>query len=151
RCHAAEGAVRREHEARLAEWARAGLRLVGWGVTAETLQGLVGLTLAAGLVFLHLASGGEPAATLLLAWWAVGVPLLGAELASVARQWPGQRNVVLRLLEPLSAPEEEQPAQAPGQTAEGATPTGGVDVELQGVTVLAGGQAILRGVDLHLR
>src|SRR5262249_38685826 len=53
---------------------------------------------------------------LLLVYWALNLPVLGQEVALIARQYPAQRNVTLRLFEPLGAPEEAEVREA-GQTA----------------------------------
>lgn len=41
---------------------------------------------------------------LLLAYWALNLPVLGEEIGRLVRQYPLLRNVTLRLLEPLGAP-----------------------------------------------
>jgi ATP-binding cassette subfamily B protein len=57
---------------------------------------------------------------------------------------PALRNTLWRLLEPLGAPEEEVPEAAP------ATKTCGVGLEIEKVTVVAGGHVILEDVDLSI-
>jgi predicted double-glycine peptidase len=108
RAHGAERAVRREHEGLLVEWARAGLGLQRAVVAVEGVQSLLGFGLAAWLLLDHLAQGGEVGGVLLLVYWALNLPVLGQEVALLARQYPAHRNVTLRLLEPLGAPEETE-------------------------------------------
>jgi hypothetical protein len=60
----------------------------------------------------YLTRAGEGGGMLLLVYWALNLPVLGQEVALMARQYPAHRNVTLRLLEPLGAPEEPD-AQAP--------------------------------------
>jgi ATP-binding cassette subfamily B protein len=115
RAHGAERTVRREHESLLGEWARAGLGLQRTVVAVEGVQAFLGFGLAAWLLLNHLAQGGEVSGVLLLVYWALALPTLGQEVAVIARQYPAQRNVTLRLLEPLGAPEEttaQEPEQA---------------------------------------
>ena len=95
--------MRREHEGLLVEWARAGIGLQRAVVVIEGVQLLTGFGLAAWLLFNRLGRGGEPGAALLIAYWALNLPILGQELAHAAWQYPGHRNVTLRLLEPLGA------------------------------------------------
>ena len=117
RTHGAERAMQREYESLLVEWARAGLALQRAVVRLEGVQGLLGFGLAAGLLFAYLAHGGAAGGALLLAYWALRLPVLGQELALLARQYPGHRNVTLRLLEPLGAREEVMESathEAPG-------------------------------------
>jgi ATP-binding cassette subfamily B protein len=108
RSHGAEPAMRREHESLLVEWVRAGLGVQRGVVAVQAVQMLAGYGLAAWLLARHLASAGGAGAALLLAYWALSLPELGQSLALLARQYPTQRNVALRLLEPLAAPEEPE-------------------------------------------
>ena len=105
RVHGAERAVRREHEGLLIEWGQASLGLLQTSLWVEGLQMIAGFGLAAWLLFQHLLRGGEVGSILLLVYWALQLPTLGQEIAQLARQYPGQRNITLRLLEPLGAPE----------------------------------------------
>ncbi|MBX7099383.1 MAG: ABC transporter permease, partial [Myxococcaceae bacterium] len=112
RAHSAESAVRRGHSQLLREWRGAGRSLqagVVWLATAQACWAYAG---AFAVVWLHLSGPGAQAGTaLLLAYWALSLPSLGAALVELARQAPGQRNVLLRLLEPLGA--EDEAAVAP--------------------------------------
>ena len=114
RAHGAERAVRREHESLLVEWMRAGYDYLRAVVVVQTAQSLIGFGLATWLLFDHLSrSGASDGASanvsgglLLMVYWALNLPALGQEIAMLAQQYPSQRNVTLRLLEPLGAPEE---------------------------------------------
>jgi ATP-binding cassette subfamily B protein len=152
RAHGAERAVLREHEGLLVEWARAGGRLLGWVVTIEAAQLLAGFSLAGGLLLRHTGRPGESAAVLLLAYWALNLPTLGEEMARLVRQYPTHRNVTLRLLEPLGAPEDE-PAEDDSPRTGAAEPGGvpaGVAIAFESVCVHAAGHTILRGVDAQI-
>ncbi|HZF39576.1 MAG TPA: cysteine peptidase family C39 domain-containing protein, partial [Blastocatellia bacterium] len=107
RAHGAERAVRGEHESLLVEWMRAGYDYLRAVVAAETAQSLIGFGLAAWLLFDHLSRAGASGGVLLMIYWALNLPALGQEIAMLAQQYPSHRNVTLRLLEPLGAPEEE--------------------------------------------
>jgi ATP-binding cassette subfamily B protein len=106
RTHGAERAIQREHEGLLVEWARAGLELQRTVVAVEGAQAVLGFGLAAWLLSAHVMRGGEAGGVLLLAYWALSLPVLGQEVALLVRQYPRQRNVTLRLLEPLGALDE---------------------------------------------
>ena len=82
RTHGAERAVRREHESLLVEWAGAGLALQRTVVAVEGVQALLGFGLAAWLLFGYLTRGGEAGGVLLLAYWALSLPVLGQEVAA---------------------------------------------------------------------
>jgi ABC-type bacteriocin/lantibiotic exporter with double-glycine peptidase domain len=136
--HRAQPAVRREHEGLLSTWARAGFDLQRFAVFLEAAQLLLGFGLAA-LLFGHTKSG----AALLLAYWALNLPVLGQEIASLAWQYPSYRNIALRMLEPLGAMER---TTAPGS----AQPPAAVSLRFENVSIKASGQTILRGVDLDI-
>jgi ATP-binding cassette subfamily B protein len=148
RTHGAERAVRREHESLLVEWARAAGSVVRAAVAADVVTSLVGFGLAALLLLRYVRGDGDPSAVLLLVYWALALPTLGQQLALAVRQVPAQRNVTLRLLEPLGALEEQA-----GEHGEDATPIAkgsAVAIDLDGVSVVAGGHTILDGVDLRI-
>ncbi|HEX5731650.1 MAG TPA: ATP-binding cassette domain-containing protein [Blastocatellia bacterium] len=124
--HGAERAVRREHESLLVEWMHASFGLLRAAITVEAVEALVGFGLAAWLLLDHLARGGGAGGVLLLVYWALNLPVLGQEIALIAQQYPAQRNVTLRLLEPLAAPED---AEAPATETTGDASTRAVAVE----------------------
>jgi ABC-type transport system involved in cytochrome bd biosynthesis fused ATPase/permease subunit len=155
RTHAAEHAVRRQHQSLLAEWARASLGLQRIVVGVEGLQSVIGFALAAWLLFGYLTRAGDGGGVLLLVYWALHLPILGQQVAIVARQYPAHRSVALRLLEPLGAPEEidiqsPEPVDAsqPGRFLAGASAS--VAIVLEGVSVRASGHAILDKLDLAI-
>jgi ATP-binding cassette subfamily B protein len=151
RAHGAERNVRREHEGLLVDWAHAGLGLQRAVVAVEALQYLAGFSLAAWLLFAHLSRTGESGGVLLLVYWALNLPVLGQEIALIAWQYPAQRNVTLRLLEPLGAREDAEaalPLAPTPSTADEAAP--GVAVVLETVSVRAAGHTILQDVELRL-
>jgi ATP-binding cassette subfamily B protein len=150
RTHGAERAIQREHESLLVEWTRAGLGLQRTVVVIEGLQSLLGFSLAAWLLYAYVARGGAAGGVLLLAYWALSLPMLGQEVALLVRQYPRQRNVTLRLLEPLGALEE---AAVPlfDTTPPAPTAAKGVAITLQGVSVRAGGHTILADLDLSIQ
>ena len=146
RSHTAERPVRREHESLLVEWARSGLELLRGAMLVEGLLGLLGICLVMWLLADHLLRVGASGMVLLLVYWALELPALGRQIAMIARQYPAQRNITLRMLEPLGAPEDEAPeVSAPPIDPAGAP----ASLELAHVDVRAAGQTILH--DLHLR
>jgi ATP-binding cassette subfamily B protein len=153
RVHGAERAVRREHEGLLVEWMRAGFGLQRIAVMVGGVQSLVGFGLVTWLLMSYLGRGGEVSIVLLLVYWALNLPVLGQAVALAAQQYPAQRNVTLRLLEPLGAPEEGDAQEVdralvhtPASTH--VAPLRGVAVRLEGVSVRAAGHTVLEGLDL---
>jgi len=177
RAHGAERAVRREHESLLVEWMRACYDYLRAVVAGETAQSLIGFGLAAWLLFDHLSRAGTSGGVLLMVYWALNLPALGQEIAMLAQQYPSQRNVTLRLLEPLGAPEEGQGKGESGRTGELETRwqrekgtregedrsyplslsrspalplSRGVALDFENVSVRAGGHLILNNFDLRI-
>ncbi|MFP2913002.1 ATP-binding cassette domain-containing protein, partial [Pyxidicoccus sp. 3LFB2] len=153
RAHGAERSIRREHEGQVVEWARSGAALQRLSVVVEGLLALAGLGLAVALVFGHLSRTGAQRGTLLFLYWTLNLPLLGQQLAQVARQYPLHRNVTLRLMEPLGAPDD---AHAPISDTDGSGPAHvphvahGVALDFKQVGVLAGGHTVLEDVELSV-
>lgn len=148
RCHRAERGVRREHEALLARWARAGIALQGTLVVVEGLQFLCGFGLAAWILVGYAGRGGEASVVLLLVFWTLHLPALGQSLALAARQYPEVRNLTLRLLEPLGAAEEERGPAATEPARE--TAAHGTRLDLDGVSVRVAGHDVLSDVRLEI-
>ncbi len=148
RTHGAEGALAREHGDRLREWVRAARAALRAALGAETLQALVGFGLAAALLLDFFAGSGgwggvDTGKALLVVYWALFLPTLGYELGLFVQQIPTQRNLTLRLLEPLGAP-EEQAHDAPGSpSAVGSHTAAGVSIQLDDVRIVVAGHQIL--------
>lgn len=149
RAHAAEKAVRREHDGLLGEWARASMGLQRSVLLVEGLQTALGFGLVAWLLLAYLARAGEPSSALLLVYWALNLPVLGQKIALITRQYPGHRNVTLRVLEPLGAPEATEAPEASKAPLPNAR--AGVRLTFEGVCVRAAGHRILEAVDLDVR
>ncbi len=158
RTHSAGQSMRREHESLLVEWARAARSFY----TSQALVQGLALTVSTGfavlIVLRYIAQGGEASGVLLLLYWALNLPQLGQELALQAQQYPTLRNSVLRILEPLGAPEEtheetndvESGSEQELSTHEPAQSQAGVAIQLSNVSVVAGGHPILHDINLSI-
>jgi ATP-binding cassette subfamily B protein len=151
--HGAAATIEREHEGLLSEWSRASLTLLRGSVAVEGLQMFVGFGLAAAVIFGHFADGAG-GGMLLLAYWVLNLPVLGYELALYAREYPAHRSTLLRLLEPLGAPEaDRRPAggEFPVPSAlRAAGDARGVRIEARGLSVRAAGQQIIEKIDVQV-
>ncbi|MBP7961857.1 MAG: ATP-binding cassette domain-containing protein [Caldilineaceae bacterium] len=151
RSHSAGRAIRLEHESRLVELYRTNRTVNRFHLGHDALLALFNVLVAVAIVFLYVSREREAAGVLLLLYWTLSVPILGQQLAALARQYPRQRNQLTRLLEPLGAPEE---MQADGGSVPTVTPSvtpsvaSAVSVHFAAVQVVAGGQTVLDGVDL---
>lgn len=147
RAHVAHGAVSIEHEGLLVEWARASFRLLRWRVLVDGLQAFTGIGVAAWLLMMHASHTADATGVLLLAYWALNIPTLGEEIAQLVHQYPSYRNVTLRLLEPLGAPEEESHVVS---KQDGEMSSEAVSIHLENVHVRAGGHVILDSLDVDI-
>jgi ATP-binding cassette subfamily B protein len=157
----------------LVEWMRASYDYLRAVIAADTAQCLIGFGLAAWLLFDYLSRAGASGGALLMVYWALNLPVLGQEIAMLAQQYPSQRNVTLRLLEPLGAPEEEGRGDgATGRQGDEESekrgeifrlspsllpvapsprrPAAGVALSFENVGVRAGGHLILDNFDLRI-
>ncbi|MBX3011228.1 MAG: ATP-binding cassette domain-containing protein [Caldilineaceae bacterium] len=171
RSHSAARMVRREQEMRLTAWAKAHLAFYELQQILQAAVAVMSALFAIMIVLTYLTAGGEASGVLLLLYWALALPALGQALVTNMQQYPIQRNQLLRLLEPLGAPDEESPPNAATaivtttatahrqqnrskkrtkKQAGNATPQG-TTLALKGVSVSAGGHAILTKIDLTIR
>ena len=148
RVHGAERALRAEHESLLVQWARARLSLQRAAVSVDGIQFLLGYGLIVVLLLSYLNRGGEPAAVLLLAYWALQLPVLGLSIVRLAWRYPEQRNTTLRVTEPLRALEEKDAAPKGDGSSQpiGAAPS----LEMEGVRVQASGHGILEDIGVSV-
>ena len=126
RAHRAEAVLTAEHRGLLDRWAAAVRGVHRAALTAELAQGAVGL---AGVAWLLASAAGrvtDPATFLLLAYWAVGLPMLGQQAGALARRYPAYRSAAVRLLEPLTAPLEDA---GPADAADAVNAPAGVTAE----------------------
>jgi ATP-binding cassette subfamily B protein len=125
----------------------------------QALGAIMYSTFAIWLVYNYISKGGAPNEILLLFYWTLNLPALGQSLADLVQQFPMQRNRVLRLLEPLGAPDDETPAVAPRVIPDespitdhpSSIPSHSVAIHFDDVSIVAGGQTILRDVQLQIR
>ncbi|MGR8930146.1 MAG: ATP-binding cassette domain-containing protein [Gammaproteobacteria bacterium] len=157
RSHRAENAIRREHEALLVEWARAGRSQIGTSLAVNGLQSLSCVGLATFLLLEHFQRAGVSGGVLLLIYWTLKLPATGQRIIKLTQQYPAQRNILLRLLEPLSAPEELQgPSETPSSparstdTARSRQSALGLSFAVRSGSILASGHTILEDINLSV-
>ncbi len=153
RNHGAESAIRNEHEGLLAEWARASLDRHRLLALLEGAHSVIGFGFAAWILFNYLGRNPETSWMLLLAYWALYLPMLGQAIAQIAQQYPTHRNTILRLFEPLGAPEEVE-WEGNGKISPSAilheSKPNGVALSLRQVSVRVAGHTILHELDFNL-
>lgn len=147
RSHAAEATLRGEHSILVDEWSDAGRGLFRIAVGADAVQSLIGVGLAVALVATLPDAQRAPGTMLLVAYWAVTVPVMGQTLTLALRQYPLIRNSTRRFLEPLGAREDD--ASDTAVVIEPDVPALGV--HLMGVSVINAGHMVLEGIDFVIR
>jgi ABC-type multidrug transport system fused ATPase/permease subunit len=151
RAHGGERVLRREHDHLLREWVKAGAERGRVALLAQGLQGLLGCTLATVLLFSSGSANYDPSNLLLLVYWILNLPLLSSELTAQFEQFAMNRNIALRLLEPLGAPEEAEKEQpSPIHAARASSAGSGCSIQFERATVRAGGQVILKEISLEI-
>jgi len=145
RAHGAERNVRHEQEKLLGDWAQAAWRLQRAIVNVEAIQLVATFGLIAALFVTRPFVGAEAGRVLLVAYWALNLPVLGQDIGTLARQFPMYRNLTLRLLEPLGAPDEASAPQGESLPLEAAPA-----IEFRGVSAEASGHPILSEIDLEI-
>jgi len=143
--HGADRTLRAGHCGQLERWAEAGLRQQTLLVRAEAMQMVVTLALVIGLVYRQAANMQDPAGLLLLVYWALSIPSIGQQLASIVWSLPALRNTLLRFLEPLGSQEDAIAECLPPPSN-----CRGVKLEIEGVRVIAAGHLILDDVSLSV-
>ena len=169
RAHRAQPAVRHQHQSLLVEWVRSTHRVIPASLVANGLQAVCCTGLSGLLLVRHfLRSEGVTGVDLLLVYWTLKLPAIGHTLMGLAHQYPMQRNVLLRLLEPLSAPEhvtlsragraEKTPAVVPNEATDpvehgqmSGAKASGVHITIEQGSVIAAGHTILQRLDLRIR
>jgi ATP-binding cassette subfamily B protein len=140
-----EPALRSEHEALLVEWTGAASARHRLAIAITALQSVAGYGLAIAIVYVAIRENTPPASLMLLAYWALAMPAIGVALAASIREIPSHLTSTLRYLEPLGAVSEEaELAHVPDERSRG------VAIELERVSVVAGGHTILHEVDLSI-
>ncbi len=104
----------------------------------------------------YISRGGEAGEILLLFYWTLNLPALGQSFANLIHQYPLQRNRVLRLLEPLAAPEEEESwnfeevQKERSRDFSALSEIFAASVEIQDVCLQSGGHVILDDINLKI-
>ncbi|WOB11356.1 ATP-binding cassette domain-containing protein [Piscinibacter gummiphilus] len=148
RAHNAAEAMETEQERLVRSWGRAQGSFGRLAIKTELA--LVGMgVLLVGVLVLPLASGAVSSVTmLLLAYWALLLPILANDLALLWRRTATLKNEVLRLIEPLTVALESESVVGDSQPP---AASGGVRIQFDSVTVnTSAHRSILQNVSLSI-
>src|SRR5690606_4600127 len=118
----------------------------------NAVESLLGATFAVWILVRYLNTGGEASGVLLLFYWTLSLPALGRSVAASLQQYPVLRNRLMRLLEPLGAPDEAelQVSHAPLEEPVARSEARGATIDLHSVHVQAAGHTILSDISVHI-
>ncbi len=158
--HGAERAMMRQHENQLYEWVRTGREYYSVSSLVQSFGVFLYSAFSILILVNYILRGGQPGEILLLFYWTLNLPALGQSLANQIQTYPMLRNRVLRLLEPLGAPDEEelwseQNAAQTGQikatsAVQNDTLRPALSVQIENVLLQAGGHVILEDINLSI-
>ena len=152
--HAAERSLRRQYETHMYEWFRTGREYSNISTMIQSVGALLYTAFSVLIVTNYVSQGGEPNEILLLFYWTLTLPTLGQSLALQIQQYPMMRNRVLRVLEPLAAPDEEeiwfQDREDQLEEDTLASPDAPVGIQMKNVWVQAGGNTILEDINMDI-
>ena len=116
-------------------------------MSVEALQLALTFGLIIALLMTRPLQGIAVGQVLLIAYWALNLPVLGQQIATLARQYPAYRNLTLRVLEPLGAPEEHDAFERGGKPGRLETPPA---ISFSSVSAEVSGHNILNEIALEI-
>lgn len=147
RTHRAQPALRRQHESLLVEWVRSSNEFFRAHLLVRSLDLVIGVGFTIWILLTYISSGGTAGGALLYFYWALALPTLGRAMAAIAQQYPMQRNQILRLLEPISAPEDDTATNTAPASLPPTTPAA---IQYKNVHIQASGHTILQHINLTI-
>ncbi|MBF0103432.1 MAG: ATP-binding cassette domain-containing protein [Desulfobacterales bacterium] len=163
RTHRAEMAIRREHEGLMVDWANSVMSRYNGNLLIVTIESIVGAAFSVWIFFHFTSTYSDIKGILLLMYWTLKLPQIGKKLVAVAQVYPSQRNMLLRLLEPLMAPEESNMDIETGKEDASSTEkkkeqemhsqavhNRGLNLSMLNVQVQIGGKNILEDISLTI-
>lgn len=154
RTHNAERAFRREYEGLLIDWMGASRDYSQIAALLQAISTLLYTICSIWVVFDFVSRSGSLQNVFLLLYWTLRLPILSHDFVTRLQNYPMLRNSILRLLEPLSTPEESDGQTHSEEDSLASSPSehsGGVTIELQNVRVVAGGHTLLSDVNVTLQ
>jgi ATP-binding cassette subfamily B protein len=149
RAHGAERAVQIEYEELLTQWALTARDTHRLSTAFQGVQLLLATVVGVALPVAYMVGVGDASKLLLLAFWALKIPMSAQEIALSHMALQNLRALALRLMSPLAARATADASQL--KVAEVATSSPrGVTIEFEGVSAAAGGQTIIEDVSLNV-
>ncbi len=149
RAHGAQRAIRAKQDEYLVDWRRESQRAVSLLSATEAGQGLGTLLFVALFMyaFVRGADASARASLLLVAFWALRLPLLTRAFCTSLQRLPAIRASLHRLVEPLTAPETTAPREDRPAPGDGAA---GLAIDVRDLTVTLGTSTVLSQVTVSI-
>jgi ATP-binding cassette subfamily B protein len=144
RAHRGARALVGEHERLLSDWTSANRAFDRLSAMAASVEAAVSIALLV-LVF-RAAHPADAATALLVGYLALRTPMQGRTLGAAVRDLTSMRSTLLRILEPLGAPEPDTADDDGNGTLE----SRGAEIVCAGVETKAGGHVLLADLDLSV-
>lgn len=154
--HGAERAFRREQEGLLTDWARLSLSNYKTQFRLNVITQLFYAFVMISITLNYISHHTQNENTLLLIYWVLNLPTLTQAAWKQIAELPDTYNALIRLLDPLNAPDEELAALPTSDQPTNSQPNPsmpdptGVKIEFNHVEVQARGQVILQDVQLTI-
>jgi len=148
RSHSAENAIRYKFESILCQWKKSGTAYYFVKLAITGSGALVNILLAIWLIFEYISREGSDNCVLLLIYWVLNLSELGAQLSNLTGMYPGLRNRMVRILEPINSQPETELSDENAPTENFDNQNTGMKIELKHTSVFAAERQILD--DIHL-
>jgi ABC-type bacteriocin/lantibiotic exporter with double-glycine peptidase domain len=149
RTHGGQLSIRAKQDEYLAPWRRESERSVSLLAATEAVQGIGTLLLVAILILRFVQEAPNQATLLLVAFWALRLPLQTRAFSASLQHLPGIRASLTRLVEPLTA--DETPAHAEPGPEPVLRESHGLAIRVDDLSVVLGSQLVLDGVSLKIQ
>ena len=150
RVHSAENTVWRRYQGMLVTWVNTNLDYFRITTIVQIMGLLITTSMMVGIVLNYVFKGGELGAILLLAFWAINLPVLGQNLVEAMQEYLQKRALVQMLLQPLNIPDAAEFKEELDVTHPPDASPDAVEIELKQVSVAVADQVILKEIDLKI-
>ncbi|WP_444900945.1 ATP-binding cassette domain-containing protein [Microbulbifer sp. SSSA007] len=152
RTHGAAESVRKEHGSLLTEWVKSSYLSLHLQLNSQAVQMIINCVLVCTLVAYCIQVRGASPDLLLLIYWVLALPPMGEDIAVLMREYPRQRNTLLRALEPLLAVNDktEEGVTDDNDKEESFCLTQPAHFRFENVSVQVSGRTILDSINLNI-
>jgi len=148
RSHSAENSLRYKFESILCQWKKSGIAYYFVKLTITGSGAIINILLAIWLIYEYISRDGSDNCLLLLIYWVLNLSESGAQLSNLTGMYPGIRNRIIRILEPINTKTETDFSYDDASEKKSDPNDTGMKVEINHVSIFAAKRKILD--DIHL-